>query len=53
MITADATLGIALRNVRVHTVRFIRILIFQNRRFNWKKSNSKVITENIIIDSAI
>ena len=56
MIAADATLGIALRNIRVHSVPFIRILIFQKytrRRFNWRKSNSKVITENIIIGSAI
>ena len=54
MIAAGATLGIALRNIRVHTVPFIRILIFKKyRRFNWRKSNSKVITENIIIGSAI
>ena len=54
MIAADATLGIALRNIRVHTVPFIRILIFYKYwRFNWRKSNSKVITENIINGSHI
>ena len=53
MIAAGATLDIALRNIRVHTP-FIRILIFKKyRRFNWRKSNSKVISENIIIGSAI
>ena len=46
-------LGIALRNISIHTVPFIRILIiFKYRRFNWRTSNSKVITENIIIRSA-
>ena len=54
MISADATFGIALRNIRVDTVPFIRILIFQKyRRFNRSKSNSKVITENIKTGSAI
>ena len=54
MIAADATLGIALRYIRVYTVPFIRILIFlKYRRFNWRKSNTKVITENIIIRSSI
>ena len=54
MITAGATLGIALRNIRTHTVPYIRILIFfKYRRFNWRKSNSKVITENILIGSSI
>ena len=54
MIAADATLGIALRNIRVRTVPLIRILIFlKYRRFNWRKSNSKVITENIISGGSI
>ena len=54
MIAADATLGIALGNIRVHTVPFIWILIFYKyRRFNWRKSNANMITENIIIGSAI
>ena len=54
MIASDATLSIALRNIRVHTVPFTRILIFlQYRIFNWRTSNSKVITENIIIGSSI
>ena len=64
MIAADATLDIALRNIRVNTVLLIQILIFlkyrrfiliflKYRRFNWRKFNSKVITENIIIGSSI
>ena len=41
MIAADATLGIALSNIRVHIVSYTRILIVKKyRRF---KSNSKVI----------
>ena len=54
MIAADVTFGITLRNIRVHTVPFIRILIFlKYRRVIWRKSNSKLITENIIIGSSI
>ena len=53
MIAADAFLALH-RNIRIHTVPFIRILIFKKyRRFNLRKSNSKVITEDIIIGSAI
>ena len=49
MIAADAYLGIAIRIIRVHTVPFIRIIFLKYRRFNWRKSNTKVITENILL----
>ena len=44
MIEADAILGIALRNIRIHTVPFIQSHTFmKSRSLNWRKSNSQVI----------